>query len=1353
MTDRKLLQLSPRTGTNAPPVCLSFTSLEPTRNIVLLGDPGAGKTHLFKSGAKAVGGRYMTVRTFLNVPAIWGETTLFLDALDEKRSGRGDDSVVDAIVQKLFVCPPAKLRISCRAQDWLGESDLEAFGSYFHENDGVTVVSLSALTEPEQRNVLNEHGFRDIDGFLAEASERGLSEFLNNPQDLMMLATAVADGKWPSTRLELFNESTRLWLAEQNREHSRRDNYSAEVLRSAAGALCALRLISDIEGFALEHHGLDDAHPGTGQIPFLEPPIVQAALQRRVFTAIPGIAAVDYTHRTTAEYLAAEWLASQLDKGLSFRRLSALLGHDGHPATELRGLHAWLAVLAPRFAEQLTNTDPYGVLSYGDPAALSPSLRVSLLNALSNLSIRDPWFRYGDGNRRTDRLTGMCGPEMTAMYQSILRSQEPNRTMRLLVLEALSAGSPNPELTGDIAAIVADEHALLAERETALRALLKLGHNGQDAALSVYRHDLQWDASALQIRAEAISQAYGTLFDTSDVIELLEAIEDCEEELKRRLYLWHVSDAVPSKDIPTVLNGVRVRTIDEDSNESQSHNESTASHLLSSMLVKLLGSDYPIAPPSLWNWLNKLTDHRASPTAYSSLKKALLARKDLVLATVSEGLLLLPADTSSYQLLQRLQAITAGAVGIPEFLDTFLTFLESAPPEGTGVPVIYELALWLTFSHAFERPSLFECLYILGERGNLRQVRDSLLVVEIPEWRLADARRRHEQQIKQLADREKLIASYSKHESAIRAGSASGWLGWLAQVYLGRFSDVDHSLAPIERLSEYLGANYVESAVTGLIATLDRADAPDVRTIAETSMRGTFPTWWLAIIAGLDVKWNTHPEIADLSDQLISAALTIDLTHPTSERDGNTSRRKTFAWKTEAFADRPDLARDVYLLVAKIGLDARWQNVEGLGELLSMDEFAWCRAAVALSILKDYPNAPSHHLSRMLEVVTNDSRSRENFVTLARVYLSETALESPSYPNWLVAAFTYRPDEFQAIFFERIRDDPTVLWTLRDALQGMGERGHITEDRTLHASILERIVLTAAGYFPETPHPANGWSGDRNPWDGAEFVKKLLNMIALQTTAEATLALDRLASNEALATYRDYLLHATAEQRTRRQDAEYQQPDWAQTVTTLTNGAPANIADFHALLVDTLLDVGDRIANANNNIYKRFWNESSFGKILDPKPEESGRDVLIDLLRERLGTKGISVEPEGRMVDGKRADIVSLSQTLKIPVEIKRNYHADVWRAPISQLDRLYTRDPDASGYGIYTVFWFGNVDGRPMPRHPEGRTAPCSASEMAVQLTKLLPEQRRLQISIVVIDVSGQLPPVPNNRSEQLVP
>ncbi|MFZ3327467.1 MAG: hypothetical protein WA231_16995, partial [Methylocella sp.] len=109
-----------------------FSDFTGQPNLVLLGDPGAGKTHLFREAAAAEGARFLKAREFLVFPAhtLSGQT-LFIDGLDEKRAGRRDRDTVDDLVQKLFASGPAKVRISCRAADWLGESDLAALHPYF----------------------------------------------------------------------------------------------------------------------------------------------------------------------------------------------------------------------------------------------------------------------------------------------------------------------------------------------------------------------------------------------------------------------------------------------------------------------------------------------------------------------------------------------------------------------------------------------------------------------------------------------------------------------------------------------------------------------------------------------------------------------------------------------------------------------------------------------------------------------------------------------------------------------------------------------------------------------------------------------------------------------------------------------------------------------------------------------------------------------------------------------------------------------------------------------------------------------------------------------------------------------
>jgi predicted NACHT family NTPase len=221
MIDRNVRQISPCPKGGKEQHALPFSTFAETANIVLLGDPGAGKSHLFRESAAAYGGRYVTARAFLNIPTFPPDAVLFIDGLDERRAGRGDRGTVDTIVQKLFAAAPARVRISCRAVDWLGKSDLAAFQPYFDHSGDAVVLSLERLTPEEQRVLLAAQGMTSASAFIQEAEARGLAEFLGNPRNLIMLVDAVKTGSWPATRNDLFTLSTRLLLSEASDEHAR----------------------------------------------------------------------------------------------------------------------------------------------------------------------------------------------------------------------------------------------------------------------------------------------------------------------------------------------------------------------------------------------------------------------------------------------------------------------------------------------------------------------------------------------------------------------------------------------------------------------------------------------------------------------------------------------------------------------------------------------------------------------------------------------------------------------------------------------------------------------------------------------------------------------------------------------------------------------------------------------------------------------------------------------------------------------------------------------------------------------------------------------------------------------------
>ena len=88
-------------------------------------------------------------------------------------------------------------------------------------------------------------------------------------------------------------------------------------------------------------------------------------------------------------------------------------------------------------------------------------------------------------------------------------------------------------------------------------------------------------------------------------------------------------------------------------------------------------------------------------------------------------------------------------------------------------------------------------------------------------------------------------------------------------------------------------------------------------------------------------------------------------------------------------------------------------------------------------------------------------------------------------------------------------------------------------------------------------------------------------------------------------------------------------------------------------------------------------------------------------------------------------------------MEVKRNSHRDLWSAMRSQLMTHYASAPEAGGYGIYLVFWFGDTDRHRTPSPPPPIDRPTSAEELKERLERTLSWGEVRKISVCVVDVS----------------
>jgi hypothetical protein len=1337
MFDRLVRQISPPPAQRDSDIRHPFSAYLETPNIILLGDPGSGKSHLFETTVERSGGSFVTARTFLNTPSACLDTVLFVDALDEKRAGRGDSNTVDNIVQKLFECAPNQVRISCRAQDWLGDTDLAAFKPYFDRRGGAVVVALEPLSRQEMAAILADHGVGNPAEFLDQAYERDLEDFLLNPQNLLMLADVVKKGNWPKTRRELYHAATELLLQEHSPTRSRfgEGAYIADELRESAGSICAARLIADVEGISLRENDDRPEFPSYRTLPEVEK--VRAALGRRAFRAGHAEETVDYSHRTTAEYLAAAWLADRVRAGFPIGRVRALIGVDGCPASELRGIHAWLPVFLPEYAHFFIEADPFGVLTYGDAASLEPSGRRHVVEALARLAAVDPWFRANNWSARG--LGALAGADMVEPFRVILSTKPPNFMLRSVVFDALANGAPLPELEPDLIETLADTKSSYLERTDAAQALIKLGEAGRNAATHQYAI-LGQSGDEVRLRANIIVALYGETLGPAEVGELLIDALHCDDELPIGTF-WSLPDRIPVVEITKVLDRLEPRHANDKAGENL-RTSSEVFYTFDRLLLRILNEvSGKIVPQRLKAWLGfRMAMSRFEPIGRTDeIKKKLSLRSEELYELTREFLEALEINDDRLRHLYEFDGLTLGVIDRDDLLDWYCEYLDEVQPRTPKEEFVYWMALSSSYRATSRSTPHFEWLWELGdERANLKVIREGNLSVPISDWHREQREKVAQRAVERADRRAKSRREFEQHQAEIRSGSSLGWLAWLANIYFCLFIDVDGKKTPRDRLVSEVGEANAEVAIEGFRALLRRDDFPRLDAQIDLRAENKHYTVSYPIEAGFDEEWGVGTDLNSFGDELLKSVLAIDVFCPVP--DYTNDRQNKRGWKIWLFANRPALVNEVYLAIARSELSRGLQYVEGLQVLLTGEALTPFRGATTIRLLTKFPNAVMPSLTSLLKTVLECPEVQCEFLAIAdKVLVEPSEIGREQRDAWLVTAYLVSPARYSQRIYAAANDRVEIAWQIRDFV-GYRRYGN-TPARALSLDQMGEIVHMFAGHNSNSYPPLGSSSGDRNPSDAAAFVRSLIDQIAAYPTERATNLLTQILAHDNLNSYGEHIKHALASQRTRRRDAEYVQPDWRQTVSALFRDFPANVADLHALLLGHLQDVKQYIASSNTDIYKRFWNEDSYGRIATPKPEESCRDVLVDMLRQRLRPLGVSVEPEGHMVANKRADVSVALPGQKILVELKRDYNADVWSAAESQLDRFYTRDPEASGFGIYGVVWFGTKRVGVIPKPPNELPRPETTDQMEALLRTILPEEKRAKIAIVVIDVSDPLP------------
>jgi hypothetical protein len=1313
--------------------------------IVILGDPGLGKTELTKSLEDEFGFVRVSAGAFyrnhnltrFHVP---GNTKIIIDGLDEITSSSGV-SAIDEILKKLSQIGNPNFILSCRSADWQGSTDRHKIGSDYGAEP--VTLNLQPFTYNDAKQFLDSYGETiNADRVLRELDEHDLSEFYVNPLTLTLVAEIVAAGQGlPKGRTELLDRATELLVSEVNPAHQRSPaaQSSLDNLLDSAGAIFAHLLLSGSIGITdRPREYIPDGYVPIGELNDITDALrIPAAVKTRLFQS-PDENLYTPFHRVIAEYLGARWLSNRISRGLSERRVFQALTFAGGVPTGLRGLHAWLAHFSPQLAPRCIKTDPYGVLRYGEPDHLPLEQARLLLNSLASLANEDPYFRSEDWGKRA--ITGLARLELKDDIVALIKAPDRHVHLSTLVLEALDGSQLTNVIAPELMAVVENAAAAYIER---LHAAEALSGSGVDVDWPTVAQSLQARKATgdKRLALEITALARGAGFSGGQIANAIldyqkfparsgDQDDPEDDETDDDLHVSGMVYGITRKISPRLSGEV----LDEIALRIQRSNKPIywrpgyeLSSSIHQLVEKAIEDDQVPSPERAWTWL-KLTegerDHsaeRKQPIHDWLLRNPDLRRKIQKIAfnrvESSDGPWI--AIVHDLPTVNQGLALTLG--------DTAELLIEIGSKDG---PNDFDIALWADLVRSRRNnegvSSEIQAAVNFGMRRHsvLGQQWKKLIAPPKRDWKKEEEHRKADREEKQARKYAKHRASFWPARDKIASGAEIGALNSIAKAYLGRYSDLDRDAQPDVRVRKWLGDELTSAALAGFVAYLSRDDIPSARQIAETHADGKEWNVEPILVCGIVELVRSGQTLAGVDAKTAAAALAAwwEYSDFNSRTLGDETERQL---ERLVFSSEQSI-EDFLSSVIEPRIGAGQQHVPGLYRMAREDRFIPAVSKLTLKWLASYPSANASIQLELLKTAVEHSPSRD-VQNLVRKRLSENqTAETEIQRIWMAAAFVvdfYSCEEVLAKFF----NNKDHLWALREMVRP--ERSERRVIKPVSIQQLEFIVPMFADKWPPVRHPSSGW-GDTHPWNATEFIRGCINAIGSNSTEDASASLDRLISVPSVQPYLDQLKHVRAQQLRLRRDTEFCVPTFGEVKQTLSNGLPGNIDDLKSMVLDRLEIVQDYLRNGDTKSWEAFWTNDR------PKDENTCRDRLLDQLRPRLPFE-VTFLPEITMPEANRADIVVIYHKYGLPIEIKGQWHTKVWNAADVQLIQKYARDWRADDRGIYLVLWFGNVPSKNLPKHPDGLPPPSSAEALRQMLLNGLLPSELSRIDVFVLDVS----------------
>jgi len=412
---------------------VEFSEIADKRCLVLLGEPGIGKTFALKRAKRQTSfllnlGSYGSEERlindlfrsdeFRNWAKHGGDFEVFIDSFDECLL-RLDNvaAVLSEQVRRLSTTNGLSLRIASRTAEWrvgLEEAMRELWG-----DQNVGVYELAPLTREQVRIALDAEEI-DEKAFLREIVEREVVPFAIKPLTLALLVKIwrKSGGSLPPTQVDIYEQGCLELCSESNPERNTprlRRLLTPKQRLAIAGHIAAATIFCKRSAIFTGSRPTDTVETDVTPSDLVQSEVnlgqttltvtienLREAFDTGLFTA-RGPDRLGWAHQTYGEFLAARYLEQQ---NVSTRQVLSLIQH---PADEekrlipqLQETGAWIASNRPDVFREILRVEP-DLLLRSDVATADDVIKRDLVDALlaavSRVDFRADWWklrsRYG----------------------------------------------------------------------------------------------------------------------------------------------------------------------------------------------------------------------------------------------------------------------------------------------------------------------------------------------------------------------------------------------------------------------------------------------------------------------------------------------------------------------------------------------------------------------------------------------------------------------------------------------------------------------------------------------------------------------------------------------------------------------------------------------------------------------------------------------------------------------------------------------------------------------------------------------------------------------------------------------